>query len=413
MKGDFSRDTFNPAKHYSRVLLQQGRALLDADWNEQVAIFLEQQRAFIRDLLGPHAGVGDQIGFQIGVDPNNKLTITAGRYYVNGLMCNNPTPHISAQPLDLSSGPVLVVLDVWEHYTSSIEDPTIREVSLGGADTAARAKVVWEIRQVKNFPGTLPDGWDAFRRDNFEKRAKMSARLKPLDAVESDSTALNGPGDRGLGNQLYRVEVHQGRKVSGTATVTATESASFKWSRENGSVVTAWFSSDGNRLTVESTRGFEVGQWVELLDHLSEPDGRPGILVRVKQVKADVLVVDGNIDANLFTGTKVIRRWDHVSSSPSIAVTKDGWIDLENGIQIQFEGLEQFNTGDYWLIPSRGSTGTIEWPVEPDKPDQPSSLPPHGVAHHYAPLAVISITKEVTDLRLKLTTQVQPIPKSP
>ena len=39
MKGDFSRDTFDPAKQFTRVLMQQGRVQLDADWNEQIAIW--------------------------------------------------------------------------------------------------------------------------------------------------------------------------------------------------------------------------------------------------------------------------------------------------------------------------------------------------------------------------------------
>ena len=38
MKGDFSRQTYKKAKHYSGVLMQQGRVQLDADWNEQQAI---------------------------------------------------------------------------------------------------------------------------------------------------------------------------------------------------------------------------------------------------------------------------------------------------------------------------------------------------------------------------------------
>ena len=38
MKGDYSRDTFDPAKHFTRVLMQQGRVQLDADWNEQAAL---------------------------------------------------------------------------------------------------------------------------------------------------------------------------------------------------------------------------------------------------------------------------------------------------------------------------------------------------------------------------------------
>ncbi|MEI6900677.1 MAG: DUF6519 domain-containing protein, partial [Bacteroidota bacterium] len=35
MKGDFTRSTFNKEKHYHDVRMQQGRVMLDADWNEQ------------------------------------------------------------------------------------------------------------------------------------------------------------------------------------------------------------------------------------------------------------------------------------------------------------------------------------------------------------------------------------------
>ena len=38
MKGDFTRFSFDPAKHYSGVRMQQGRVQLDADWNEQQSI---------------------------------------------------------------------------------------------------------------------------------------------------------------------------------------------------------------------------------------------------------------------------------------------------------------------------------------------------------------------------------------
>ena len=38
MSGDYSRFPFDPRRNYSGVLLQQGRVLLDQDWNEQSAI---------------------------------------------------------------------------------------------------------------------------------------------------------------------------------------------------------------------------------------------------------------------------------------------------------------------------------------------------------------------------------------
>ena len=56
MKGDFSRDTFDPTKGFSRVLMQQGRVQLDADWNEQAAILLHYLRTLAADLIGPCAG---------------------------------------------------------------------------------------------------------------------------------------------------------------------------------------------------------------------------------------------------------------------------------------------------------------------------------------------------------------------
>ncbi|MGA2127573.1 MAG: DUF6519 domain-containing protein [Xanthobacteraceae bacterium] len=65
MKGDFSRFTYDPRRHYSRVLLQQGRVLTDADWNEQGDIAHAHHVAGLRDLIG-HAGVPrDRPGFAI------------------------------------------------------------------------------------------------------------------------------------------------------------------------------------------------------------------------------------------------------------------------------------------------------------------------------------------------------------
>ena len=64
MKGDFSRGSFDPTKHFARVLLQQGRVLTDADFNEQGAIQRELLRAFVVDLVGRRWRVGE--GFAIG-----------------------------------------------------------------------------------------------------------------------------------------------------------------------------------------------------------------------------------------------------------------------------------------------------------------------------------------------------------
>lgn len=52
MKGDFTRNTFNPRKHYRGVLMQQGRVQLDADWNENLDILLNRIETETIDVIG-------------------------------------------------------------------------------------------------------------------------------------------------------------------------------------------------------------------------------------------------------------------------------------------------------------------------------------------------------------------------
>jgi len=60
MKGDFSRISFKEQKHYSEVLLQQGRVQLDADWNEAAAVEASRDVRALQDVVGrcgsPNAG---------------------------------------------------------------------------------------------------------------------------------------------------------------------------------------------------------------------------------------------------------------------------------------------------------------------------------------------------------------------
>jgi hypothetical protein len=74
-----------------------------------------------------------------------------------------------------------------------------------------------------------------------------------------------------------------------------------------------------------------------------------------------------------------------------------GWIELEDGVQIQFlpsvkRDPNRYRTGDYWLIPARVATGNIEWPQDEDDQGNttPAGEPPHGIRHHYAPLAILT-----------------------
>src|SRR5438128_12651913 len=93
MRGDFSRDSFNARAGFSGVLKLQGRLQVDADDNENLAILLHYMRTLAKDVIGKHGGPeGESISldFQFhGTATKFDFVITSGRYYVEGLLCEN------------------------------------------------------------------------------------------------------------------------------------------------------------------------------------------------------------------------------------------------------------------------------------------------------------------------------------
>jgi hypothetical protein len=442
MKGDFSRDTFDATRHFSRVLMQQGRVQLDADWNEQSAILLHYIRTLARDLIGPHAGPSADWGFEIKAAPddNTNFVIGSGRYYVDGFLCENepqydgdgadrPVTYFSQPSYPLSreanrlAGDLLVYLDVWERHITTIEDDRIRESALGGPDTASRAQVVWQVKtapvsedEIEQLlePETHATTWESLVEQwQPSQRGRLRVRVKPHAGSYTDPCITKPDANyRGAENQFYRVEIH---KVSPDG-----RAATFKWSRDNGAVVAAWTGTDGNDLVVSHTRGFESRPWVEWAHDELELLGLPGELVKIAQVEDGVLTVDTERSSSVpvwrreFRNPK-IRRWDQRASEKTklyegaLALAPNSWIDLEEGIQVFFAEDEDeadlpiYRPGDYWVFPARVATGEVEWPqfYPAQGRPEPKALPPHGVEHHFAPLALITANAQVVDLNIR------------
>jgi len=409
MKGDFTRHTFDRSKHYSSVRMQQGRVQLDADWNEQRDIDAHHDQTAHRDVIGSCGAPLHDAGFFIQPQGDN-LLIGAGRYYVDGILCENEAdvlytaqedfPGATLPPSD-GPGRYIVYLDVWQRHITALEDPDIREVALGGPDTATRMKTVWQVRLVRvgDLGAPLhclsePDAWLATIAPST---GQMQARSQPGGTASDPCIIPPGAGYRRLENQLYRVEIHQGGAL-GVAT--------FKWSRDNGAIVTAWLDQDGDDLTVSSlgrdkTLGFANGQWVELTDDTHELNDEPGTLVRLINAEGQILTIDpatatGTVDRADFPSNPKVRRWDMPEGpiTVTIPVTNDGWIPLEDGIEVRFQA-GSFETGDYWQIPARTllGDGDIEWPHDASSPPQPLAQLPHGIRHHYCRLAVVDFNQ--------------------
>src|SRR4051794_28936928 len=141
MHGDITRVTFDPAKAYSSVRQQQGRVQTDADWNEDRDIALHDQRRTRVDVLGPSGAPVDDPGLEVTA-AGTTLTVAEGRYYVDGIRVERPSQAFEGSG---AAGTFLVHLDVWERPVTAVEDPGIREVALGGPDTATRTQVVARV----------------------------------------------------------------------------------------------------------------------------------------------------------------------------------------------------------------------------------------------------------------------------
>lgn len=350
------------------------------------------------------------------------------------------------KPVELERGKTyLAYLDVWERHVCAAEvdggmdiaSPTaMREVALGGPDTTTRAQVVWQVKvdlgdgapALPNANPTSPEwatwmdrnwaAWRALWQPN--SRGQLKAKAADTTDVDASNPCVVSPQSRyrGLENQLYRIDIHR------QGTLGDTTSPTFVWSRENGSVVFAVERLSNRSVTlVEGWRdarfGLAIGDVVEISDEDTLLSGAAGALVRVTGVDLDTLTI--SFEAGSLTSLPdasrhaVLRRWDHghrktatapgkvanedrpiIANDLALTLTEGGWLTIEDGISVFFEAAalpdqQHYRTGDYWLIPARTAIGDVVWPGSADAMREPLSRPPHGVEHHYAPLAIVTV----------------------
>ena len=526
MKADLTRRSFDPLKHFSRVLMQQGRVQLDADWNEQAAILLHLVRRLAADVFP--AGFGGS-GFHIAaLDTKTALSddfaISPGDFWVDGMLCELEATPVDVLSVDAAKSQIVVsawtvdgmpfavgqyllvsgddpatgavevtgkitalvyatatltldadlstlksaknvrarrlvtykaqpgglpdaqrlvagkqyqiYLDVWERLITSLEDDSIREVALNGPDTAARTQVVWQVRTLEFPPRATTGGkgktpqpatplpacmtvqalTDALRPAGA---GLLQARTQPAQESTDPCTISPDSRYRGPENQLYRVEIHVGR----SAGVDPARTATFKWSRENGSVVFPIVKLDNANGTTtvrlgnlgrDDRFGLQAGDYVEIQDDGSVLANSVAPLLKVQAVDRAAMVVTLSGNAGLTVGADsalhpLVRRWDQKAGNPSAGgleldagaarIVADAWLELEDGVQVRFPRADQasYRSGDYWLIPARVATGNVIWPTETEQDAQGTvtvhqvAKAPDGVSHHYAPLAVVNV----------------------
>ena len=411
----------------------------------------------------------------VNVPPNPKLRRVITYLHQPDFVFSTKSNPVSPPPL-LPSGStgtvsLQIYLDVWERAITYAEDDSIREVALGGPDTAARAKLVW---QVKFTAGSTDGGLVCMtpQQLNAQVQAQLQGQTKPpfqpqprgwLQAMAKQSSQSTNPciinpnaAYTGPENQLYRVEINRG----GPAGTVSGSSATFKWSRENGSVIYPIASGGGTTAVVVESLGRDdrfglvEGNLVEVQDDRSVLSNLPGNLLSVQSIDSTTMTVTLNGTPDPLLGSDetlhpLLRRWDQTNGDPAEGgltldtdnaafVQEDVWLSLEDGVQIRFQPADpvqkppstptppvnQYLTGDYWLIPARTATGDVEWPKVTNAQGNPETdakgniipvaLPPHGITHYYAPLAVISVSadgvSEIKNCRSSFLPDTAPMP---
>jgi len=446
MGADLSRVRFDARRDHAGVVLQQGRLLLDADWNELVAILERRIRAGVADLDsdGPAPGIAGVAvvprttphGFEISLTAG-ALSIGRGRMYVDGLLAENhgtggavfdplladvtgsadtpydlqpywPTP--TALP---ATGTHLAYLDVWQREVTHIEAPDLVEQAIG-VDTTARTQTAWQVRLLPLAGGgvtcSTPDadvpGWADLIAPSG---GRLTVDTVPVTDTDDPCALPPTGGYRGLENQTYRVEVHTGGPP-GTAT--------FVWSRDNGSVVqpvvevltggTAIRPASFGR---DSVLRFKDGDWVEITDDHRELDDGAGPATRPPSAgelrKVEVHEEDGTLRftpalpadlqlsaADAATRHLRVRRWDQKGQITSAAGANLDDLDLpgsSGAIKVPASASTAVML-EHGVTVAFSSTGVTS--VE-----KLVAAPPLGVHHHFARLAVVTFPDGESDCR--------------
>ena len=308
MPSDISRRDDDLHHPYRGVVMQQGRVILDRDFNALRQIIDRRVDADALDFVGP-SGTPDN-GFAIGAPvsiasppifrrllfsppagPIGDFSISAGTMYVGGQRALFPTGGFgqsvpsysySNQPDWLHPDPPAtplaqeaVFLHLFEQEVSAVEDPDLLDVALGGPDTTARLQL---LQRVKRLPVTSTDCSAAQAQVQSALLAKglafdpVSMRLLPQAKLQVSFAATNAAADPcdpvaqggylGAENQLIRVQITDGGVAGATPQLV--------WGYDNASFLYRGTVSDATtmvlgRSPVDAFHMPRQGQVVEIL----------------------------------------------------------------------------------------------------------------------------------------------------
>ncbi len=415
MKGDFSRWYFEADDNFSGVLHQQGRVLLDSDWNSQTRVINNWEDTAGKDIIGSHvAAVPSNLpeGFKIKsakVENNKvKLIIGPGRLWADGLLtylngsadviriAKYLKPPVQEPPFDESTigqnTRDAVILEVWRESINGFQLPgKLIEPALGGPDTTERiyTAVAFKLFRLENAGDTCESIVDKIQ-DNFDNKGKLKATLQPANIVPGDCPVVEEGGYTGFEHNLFRIEIAP----------VDTGKTMFKWSRFNGAIVGRGIF-DASTKKVDITANLQAISssglsdcYIEVVQFNPAVPGNNGLghwevtygANATINNNGEIELTDPPLFGNIPAGSDAVffRLWNgirEISEFPAGANPKI----LIDGIRLEFDAASGANyiPGDYWTFPVRA--GEIK-----NKQILIDHQPPQGIQHSRVPLAILN-----------------------
>lgn len=434
MKGDFSKWDFDPKRNFNGVLQQQGKVLLDSDWNEHECITNHWQDQAGRDVIGTKvaavpASVPDSFKVQSALVPLDmmspvELRITPGHLWADGLLVylkgeapdfGAPVrriapylqPPIQDPPYEVSSLVArvrdAVVLEVWREAVNGFQIPELLiEPALGGPDTTERIHTAMAFKLFRLAEGDTCENIRSRLQDDFSQKGKLAVSLQPPTTTPGDCPVVEGGGYTGFEHHLYRIEIAQ---VDSGA-------AMFKWSQFNGGLVGRgkFDASDPAHKKLQITANMvaiNTSGLTEFYLEAVEYDrdlGRWRVTYGAHATLASDNEIDltsdsfGTIPPSLVGGKDnhvFFRLWNDIrpiADFPQVTAPTEPH-ELQDGIRLEFEPAAGANyvAGDFWTFSVRaGEIPNEEILVGRRSGGAIVGEPPAGIHYHRVPLAVLN-----------------------
>lgn len=421
MSSDKARISYDEKQQYRAVVMQQGRVTVEADWNEAQQIVNEEIRFEALDFVGSNGTPDDGYAIDVtGQEIPLDFLVRSGTMYVGGLRAHlAESVKYSAQQewLDHSSDPdwvdltaktrvevkrEFVYLHLREQEVSAVEDSALREVALGGPDTAQRVRIIQHIVRLGIDGKDCTTGiaaalkkWESqglhFSPDTMQLQSwgTLAASFQDLKTTSDPCDTQARGGYLGADNQLIRVQISDTNKLI--------------WGFDNASnlyrvdVLEDHQTLQVRSRPVDSFHHPKTNQFVEVLrsaaqlsngEYIASATGLVFQLTASYDSDTQSIKLPITLPSEYWQQTPQVflRVWENeLSFTPGTAVPLGN-----TGLQVTLQTTpvgKPFYVGDYWQIAVRPSTSTEVYPHR--YLDPAHFQPPEGPRLWVCPLGVI------------------------